>query len=87
MGDAPAPQTTAFDYTAATAMAEREGFQWSDAVADQVDREFVNLVLDQRQVDRLLVLYVHYMKWATNPANLSFWQRVKAAAYFLRGKR
>lgn len=75
----------AFDYTSGKLSAHAAGLQWSDAVEAQVDPEFAALDLTQAQVDRLLALYAHYMAWALDPSRLTFWQRVKAALFILRG--
>lgn len=61
----------AFDYTSGKLSAHAAGLQWSEAV--------------EAQVDRLLALYAHYMAWAIDPKRLTFWQRVKAALFILKG--
>jgi hypothetical protein len=76
-----------YDYTAAKAKAASMGLGWSDEVAAQVDPQFVALTLDQGQVDHLLYLHMYYLLWAMNPKRLTFWQRVQAVAFILRGRR
>ncbi len=77
----------AFDYTSGKLSAHAAGLQWSEEVEAQVDREFAALGLTQAQVDRLLALYAHYMAWAIDPKRLTFWQRIKAALFILKGGR
>lgn len=75
-----------YSYDAARRHAEKEGLQWSDAIEDQVNREFAALGLTQSAVDRLIVLHVHYLKYAFAPANYGLWDRLRMAAYWLIGR-
>ncbi len=74
-----------YDFSTARKYVEAQGLSWSDEVEAQVAPEFERLRLSQVQVDRLLVLHVHYLKWALSPKRLTPMQRVKAALFFLKG--
>lgn len=75
-----------YSYDDAKRHAQEKGFQWSDAIEEQVDHEFGRMGLTQSMVDRLIVLHVHYMLHAFTPSQYGFWDRVRMAAYFLRGR-
>lgn len=74
-----------YDFSAGEKAAKDAGLSFSDAVADQVDPEFAALGLSQAQVDRLLVLHVHYLNWALG-AYEPFWRRALLALFVLRGR-
>lgn len=74
-----------YDFTSGKLAAKHAGLGFSEAVADQVDPEFAAIELSQRQVDRLLVLHVHYLKWALDTSKLSFARRLAYAWWIMRG--
>lgn len=75
-----------YSYAAAKSHAKDKGLEWSDAIEAQVDVEFHALGLTQFQVDRLVVLHIHYLLHAFTPSQYHFWARVRMAIFWLRGR-
>lgn len=72
-----------YDFSTARKHVEKQGLVWPAAVEKQLDAEFQRMGLRQGQVDRLIVLHVHYMRFALSGP---FLRRAAIALAILLGR-
>lgn len=76
-----------YDFTYARALCEVEGLRFDEAVAGKVAVAFHNAELNQDQVDRVMALHIHLVKYRLfNPATYPWWGRIALALHFLFGR-
>jgi len=78
--------TTKYDYKTARYYSDSLGLKWQEDWVPEVDKEFTKIDLTQTQVDGVMWMWCWRMKHLSTASNYKFWQRVKIAAHFLRGK-